>query len=586
MRPPVEAKPKTPREAIVRFLKRHIWSRLPEGHTLTPEAWQRQHQAILVLLWLHAIGIACYGILAHRGVAESLFEGSVVAIAAVLAGVVNASRRFRAALASLGLLSSSAMLVHISGGFTEMHFHFFVIMVIIALYQDWFPFVLAVGYIVLEYAVVLVFDPALFYAGAGSLDSPWKWVGLHAAFVVAACVAGLVHWRLDESSHARADLILKSAGEGIYGIDKRGKTIFANPAAARMVGWDTEDVIDQPAHAVLRSVACDTKHDGGLGCPLYAPLADGSVHYVAEDVFRRRDGTTFPVEYIGTPIREKSEVVGAVVSFNDITERKRAEEQRVRLVQEEAARARAEEAIRARDDVLSAVSHDLKNPLGAMKGYAQLMRRRLAVSESAEIDQAIHGLEKIDATATQMTALIDELLDMVRLQKGEAIELNRRRTDLVALAREVAETYDAESPRHDMIVEASVPSLEGDWDAPRLKRALGNLIDNAIKYSAGGDITVRVRCEDRGDASWAVLAVRDQGQGIPAAEIPFIFERFGRVQHHPGGRIDDTGIGLASTKSIVERHGGTLSVDSEEGVGTTFTMRLPLPKRATVAQFA
>jgi signal transduction histidine kinase len=167
------------------------------------------------------------------------------------------------------------------------------------------------------------------------------------------------------------------------------------------------------------------------------------------------------------------------------------------------------------------------------------------------------------------------VLDAARLQEGRPLELDRRPTDLVALARRAAAECQQTTGRHRIRCEAQVPRLVGRWDAARLERVLGNLLDNAVKYSPGGtEITLTVA---RSGAT-AVVAVRDRGVGIPAGDLPRVFERFYRGSN-VAGRIGGTGLGLAGVKRIVEQHGGTIEVESVEGVGSTFTVRLPLRAR-------
>jgi signal transduction histidine kinase len=125
-------------------------------------------------------------------------------------------------------------------------------------------------------------------------------------------------------------------------------------------------------------------------------------------------------------------------------------------------------------------------------------------------------------------------------------------------------------------LEASQLSLVGLWDQDRLERVLHNLLSNAIKYSpAGGEVRVSIQRERTLGGDWAVVSVRDQGLGIPAAEVPRIFDGFHRASN-VAGRISGTGIGLATARQVVEQHGGTLGVATEEGRGSTFTVRLPL----------
>ena len=236
----------------------------------------------------------------------------------------------------------------------------------------------------------------------------------------------------------------------------------------------------------------------------------------------------------------------------------------------------AQEAVRARNELFSLVSHDLKNPLAVIKSQAQLMKRRASRAGLSESDHLLEGLASIDARVNKMTALIDELLDMARLQIGQPLELDRRPTDLVALAHQVADVYQRATESHRIVIEAAAPELVGHWDADRLERVLGNLLANAIKYTPdGGQITLSVTWEEAADGDWAVLTVQDQGVGIPSGDLPRIFERFFRAGN-VAGQIQGAGLGLASARQVVEQHGGTITVDSQEGVGSTFSVRLPL----------
>ena len=236
----------------------------------------------------------------------------------------------------------------------------------------------------------------------------------------------------------------------------------------------------------------------------------------------------------------------------------------------------AHEAVRVRNELFSSISHDLKNPLTGIKGMAQLLKRQMSRIEMPGKGRLLEGLASIDTTANRMTAQIDELLDLARLQSGQAPLLNRRLTDLVSLARETAEEQQSTTERHRIVVEAQVPELLGNWDALRLTRVATNLISNAIKYSPkGGDVLVTVDREEADAQHWAVLTVSDHGIGIPASDVDRIFEGFQRGRNAEG-RIAGSGLGLTSARQIIDLHGGVISVASREGEGTTFTVRLPL----------
>jgi len=175
----------------------------------------------------------------------------------------------------------------------------------------------------------------------------------------------------------------------------------------------------------------------------------------------------------------------------------------------------------------------------------------------------------------EMEAVISELLEAARIRTGQPLDLDRRPTDLVQLVQRQVGVWKHTTERHALRVEAALPELIGNWDTERLERVLDNLLSNAVKFSpGGGTVTVTVTEEPAGAAHWAVLSVTDEGQGVPAADLPHIFGEFRRGANVGG--IDGTGLGLAAVRRIVEQHGGVVAISSEEGAGTTVALRLPL----------
>ena len=237
----------------------------------------------------------------------------------------------------------------------------------------------------------------------------------------------------------------------------------------------------------------------------------------------------------------------------------------------EQATAALRQEMHARAEFMSTVSHDLKSPLTFVKGMANLRRRRAVAAP--ETRPLIDALEQIEATAGRMAQQLDELVDASRLESGTPLELHRDKVDLVALANKAVVQHQHTTDRHALHVSTRLPQLIGEWDELRLGRVLDNLLDNAVKYSPrGGSIKVSI---GTGEDGAAVLSVSDRGEGIPASDLPHIFERFRRGENVEG-RIPGTGIGLAGVQRIVEQHQGTIAVNSKVGVGTTITIRLPL----------
>ncbi len=240
------------------------------------------------------------------------------------------------------------------------------------------------------------------------------------------------------------------------------------------------------------------------------------------------------------------------------------------------------EAVVARDQLLSVVSHDLKNPLGTIKGYAQLLQRSLQRKTPDMERQIAFGLERINATVVKMTMQVNELLDITHLQLGQRLELIRQETDLVSLLRQCVAEFQQTTQRHTLRLSTPSQPLLVRLDVARIERVLTNLLTNAIKYSPNVDyVDITLEYEEkpvvgRQEAErWAVLQVRDYGIGIPAVDLPYIFERFKRASNVVG-TYRGTGVGLANAQQIIQLHGGKIVVSSEEGNGSLFTIYLPV----------
>ena len=276
-------------------------------------------------------------------------------------------------------------------------------------------------------------------------------------------------------------------------------------------------------------------------------------------------------ERMASCLRHATELAAAAAAW------RRAEEERAMLLElERAARAQAVAALEARDAFFASVTHDLRTPLAGVKGFAQVLKRRLARTDPPAPDWLIDGLAQIESSANRTVMLVDEILDLARYRDTGRLELRLEPFDLVALCQTVVAEQQRASDRHQLNLTTPLGELVGVWDRGRMERVIGNLIGNAVKYSPhGGPVLIKLGCEAGGAGEEAVVSVQDQGLGIPADEVPRIFDRFWRAGNVEG-RIGGTGVGLASVRQIVEAHGGTVAVDSQEGVGSIFTVRIPL----------
>ena len=350
--------------------------------------------------------------------------------------------------------------------------------------------------------------------------------------------------------------------------------------------------------------------------PKLPPLSAGSPHQslgaaVVNDVAYLPYLQQFPVHsFLAVPLRVQGRVMGVMAMWQDVSDGSYTTADQV-FLQDLADRAalaienarlysQVLATLNTRDLFLASAAHDLKGPLTSLKGNAQLLLRQLAPAPpnsasssrsprpprdgtslagapSATRDtSAMERLSRIDRAANQMARMLDQLLDLARLPTGQPLALDRQPMDLVAVAHERIAEHQQSAGDITLHCVAAVPALAGSWDRVRIERVLDNLLGNALKYTLhGGEVVVELTQEARDGHPWASLQVRDQGLGIPAADLPHIFERFHRGRN-VRDRISGTGIGLASARQIVELHGGTIEAMSEEGKGTVIIVLLPL----------
>jgi PAS domain S-box-containing protein len=580
---------------------RRIRSRLPEGRPLPPVVGERRHRGILILLWLHAIGIVCFGVLASLrdsavdtsaagfvcylsaraldipieriplaraadGLFQYLLDGGLVAATALLAGLPRRSRRFRAAMISIGLITSSAIIVHLSGGYIEMHFHFFVALIVISLYQDWLPFLLAIGYVVIEHGALGMIAPAMVYNHPDAWLHPWKWAAIHGGFVLAASIASLVNWHLNETARAQTELILNSAGDGIFGVDRQGIVTFINPAAARMFGQELDNLIDQPLWVLLGMAPANDPGAAWEMSPIYKALREGSVQQAGDELFRRRDGTIFPVEYVSTPILDHGVVTGAVMMFRDITERERMRELQL-------AKEAAEAANRAKSMFLAHMSHELRTPLTSILGYSDLLLLQMRLRGISDLDGDV---ERIRGGGRHLLNLINNILDLTKIESGK-MEVYLETFSVATMLEAVLSATRPLIEQNGNTLELSFADNLGQirTDQLKLRQVLINLLSNAAKFTQQGLITFTVAWETQDQSTWINFRVADTGIGM-TGEQQRIFEEFQQADRAISRQYGGTGLGLALSRRFCQLLGAEISVTSNLNQGSAFAVLLPV----------
>ncbi len=365
----------------------------------------------------------------------------------------------------------------------------------------------------------------------------------------------------------RARLLLDSTDEGIYGMDREGRATFVNPAAARLLGYAPEELIGRASHELIHHTRADGTAYPVHECKMNRAVQLGETQLVADEVLWRKDGSSFPVEYSSTPIRKGDEVVGTVVMFRDISERKRAEQALVE------ARYAAEAASRAKSSFLAVMSHEIRTPMNGVLGMVELLR-------DTELDETQRDyVETVYRSGQALLNIINDILDFSKIEAG-MLELEASPFDLRDMAADVVQLLMPNADKRGLRLSLDYdPSCPRRFigDVVRLRQVLLNLVSNALKFTRQGYVRVRVECEPVRDGLCPVrLAVEDSGIGIADEDRDKVFHAFDQLDASTSRRYGGTGLGLAICREIIEMAGGEIGVDSEPGNGSTFWFRLPL----------
>ena len=355
--------------------------------------------------------------------------------------------------------------------------------------------------------------------------------------------------RAEEAARGREFVlaIMNSAGEGIVSIDAAGRAEYANPAACAMLGYEPDELRGKPFHDTVHHTRADGSRFPHEECPMHQTMATGVEQEAGDELFWRADGTSFHVSFKSSAINNRPDS-GVVLTFADISERRRIEEMK--------------------DELVSVVSHELRTPLTSIRGSLGLIAGGAVGQIPPEADRMIG----IAVTNTdRLVRLINEILDIERIESGR-VEMSRRLCDSEDLMLHAAETMATQAEEGGTRIEVEPCSVPLWVDPDRIMQTLMNLLSNAIKFSYPGD-PVRLRAtRDNGEVRFEVI---DKGRGIPADQIERVFERFGQVDATDARVKGGTGLGLPIARSIVHQHGGRMWAESEPGEGTTMAFTLP-----------
>ncbi|MCM3788713.1 PAS domain S-box protein [Domibacillus indicus] len=338
------------------------------------------------------------------------------------------------------------------------------------------------------------------------------------------------------------ELVLDSIGDGIYAMNENWEITLINPAGAKMLGYDVGELLGKTPKDTF-------KHLYDLECCMsYQTLLDGKNRHVTDELFFRKDGTSFPVDYICSPILENGEIRGVVVAFRDISEKKMAEEYLLKSAKLEMA-----------GQLAAGVAHEIRNPLTCIQGFIRLLE------ETDKREPEYFSI--IRSEFERIEGIISEFLALAKPQA-----LNFQKNDIELILMQTIHLMNAQAIMHNVeivtVIEEGLPLFQSDKH--QLKQVFINVIKNAIEATASQG-TLTITCKKT--RSHLHIEFQDQGEGISPERIKHLFEPFYSTKEK------GTGLGLMVSYKIIEEHKGMMRVESEEGKGTTVHILLPLASR-------
>ncbi len=363
------------------------------------------------------------------------------------------------------------------------------------------------------------------------------------------------------ASEERNRLILESAAEGIFGVDPEGKITFVNSAVTEMLYFSAEELIGRGSHAVIHHHRADGSPYPREECPMFAAYTHGKASRIDDEFLWRKDGTGLPVEYGAMPIFKDGAILGAVISFTDIAERKRAQAELL------AAKEVAEMATKAKSDFLANMSHEIRTPMNAIIGLSHLALKTELSAKQRDY------LSKVHNAGTSLLGVINDILDFSKIEAGKLdIETTDFSLDDVIASVTTVTGQKAHDKGLEFLVDVAddIPAaLRGD--PLRLSQIITNLVNNAVKFTERGEVRVKAELLERtGEKAKLRFCIKDTGQGMTKEQAARLFQPFMQADSSTTRKHGGTGLGLTICKRLVELMGGQVWLESEPGAGSSF----------------
>ena len=546
----------------------------------------------------------------HLHVWAAVLLGGVISLFPALLAWLRpgyASTRYVIAVAQMLM---GALLIHLTGGRIETHFHVFGSLAFLAFYRDWKVLVPATVVVALDHMLRGIFWPQSVYGVV--VASQWRWLE-HAAwvifedlFLVVACARSLREMRQTaertatlehevrtrqeaetdaRNARARNDAILDVALDCVVVIDEAGKIAQFNPAAEGTFGYTASEAVGKKFADLLGTTE---KRDLTLG-------NDAVLNRRLELTAVRKGGAPFPVEVAIAPISAEGEPMFAGY-MRDITERKEAErelarqtrdlqqahdterrnaEQLAALVEElRVTQRQAEAATKAKSEFLASMSHELRTPLNAIILYSELLREEAADQEQGS---AVGDLQRITSAGKHLLELINGILDLSKIEAGK-MGLALETFDVKVMLDELLDTVSSLTQKNgNTVVVRCAPEIGAmHGDLTKTRQILLNLLSNASKFTTNGTITVYVQPRAIDGVPFIEFGVADTGVGMSDAQVRKVFEPFTQGDVTTTRKYGGTGLGLAIVSRFCDLMGGSVTVESKPGSGSCFVVRLPV----------
>lgn len=353
------------------------------------------------------------------------------------------------------------------------------------------------------------------------------------------------------------DLILQSISESICVIDQTGKIVFANLSAAKNLGYAPSEIIGKNYHETL----FNRSNADALFCPIDFALTEGEISHVSTETFFRSDKSGFLVEYICVPLIENEQIIGAVVTFEDIAERRDVET----AIAE--ARDNALKNARARADFLANMSHEIRTPLNGIIGTTDLLL-------ASRLDQNQKNYaEMLKTSADLLLEIVNEILDFSKIEAGK-LQLETVEFDFRKIIKETTDLFSTLAKNKNLTLNFAVDEkipVNVFGDSSQLKQVLNNLLSNAVKFTEKGEVFVKISLrEENAESVDLLFEIFDSGIGIEDEAQKYLFQPFTQADISTTRKFGGTGLGLAICRRIVEMMRGEIGFESRAGKGSRF----------------